>query len=176
MFFEINDRAKRRASSELCQLHHPVRLRDREGAVGCAKIEPDCFYQGGSLHSSPTPIADSPAVVALVSVLVAPGLAPSSVAFLALAVHLVVVRIALLHAVGRGVAAWRFLRRANLLRCHRTTPWRRPNRVPRKSRAAFQTGTRRGCRSIVGRAFAEKNLPPAARHCACPRPNSCCAW
>src|SRR5262249_47513620 len=150
VFFEINNRAKRRASSELRQLHHPVRLRDREGAVGCAKIEPDCFHQGGSLHSSPTPIADSPAVVALVSVLVAPGVARSSVAFLALAVHLVVIRIALLHAGGRGVAAWLFLRTANLLRCHPTPPLRRPKRVPRKSRAALQKGNRRGCRSIVG--------------------------
>src|SRR4029453_6071355 len=66
------------------------------------------------LQPSPTPIGESPAGVALVSVLVAPGVALSSVAFPALFVHVAVVRIGSLHAEGRGVAAWLFLRTANL--------------------------------------------------------------
>src|SRR4030095_9075135 len=114
MFFEINNRAKCRAVPELRQLHYPVRLRDRQSAIGCAKIKPDCFHQGCFLQPSPTPIGDSPAGVALVSVLVAPRVALSSVAFLVLAVHVVVARIGSLHAEGRGVAAWLFLRTANL--------------------------------------------------------------
>src|SRR5262245_56779389 len=114
MFFEINNRAKRRATSELRQLHPPVRPRDRQGAGGCAIIYPVCFPHSCSLPPSPTPTSASPAVVVLVSVLVALGVAPSSVAFLALAVHLVAARFASLHAVGRGAAAWLFLRTANL--------------------------------------------------------------
>src|SRR5262245_16912693 len=114
VFFEINNRAKRRAASELRQSHNPVRLRDRQGAVGCAKVEPDCFHQGYFLNPSLIPIAGSPAVVPLASVLVALRVAPSSVAFPALFVHVGVARIASLHVVGRGVAAWLFLRTANL--------------------------------------------------------------
>src|SRR4029453_6591404 len=114
MFFEIDKRTKRRAAPELRQSYNPVRLRDRQGTVGCPKIKPDCFHQGCFLQPSPTPIGDSPAGVALVSVLVAPRVALSSVAFLVLAVHVVVARIGSLHAEGRGVAAWLFLRTANL--------------------------------------------------------------
>ena len=112
MFFEINNRAKRRAVPELRQSHHPVRLRDRQGAIGCAKIKPDCFHQGCFIHPSPTPIATLPSLLLL---LFSSSKSCSFVGCLsALFVHVAVARIASLHAVGRGVAAWLFLRTANL--------------------------------------------------------------
>src|SRR4030095_10586504 len=57
MFFEINNRAKCRAVPALRQSHNPVRLRDRQGAIGCAKIKPDCFHQAVSSNRALLPLA-----------------------------------------------------------------------------------------------------------------------
>jgi hypothetical protein len=45
MFVKIKDGSKRRFALESRQLHSPVGLGEREGAIGCAKIESDCLPQ-----------------------------------------------------------------------------------------------------------------------------------
>jgi hypothetical protein len=45
MFVEIKNGSKRGFAIESRQLHGPVGLGERERAVGCAKVESDCFSQ-----------------------------------------------------------------------------------------------------------------------------------